>query len=70
MIKGSGLSMEYGTSTKIRFILLIKKRMPKLPIEHGDSGEFARNKINESRNDLLKNVEEMKPHIENGYWWI
>lgn len=44
--------------------------MPKLPIEHGDSGEFARNKINESRNDLLKNVEEMKPHIENGYWWI
>ena len=44
--------------------------MPKLPIEHGDSGELARNKINESRNDLLKNVEGMKPHIENGYWWI
>ena len=44
--------------------------MPKLPIEHGDSGELARNKINESWNDLLKNVEGMKPHIENGYWWI
>lgn len=44
--------------------------MPKLPIEHGDSGELARNKINESRNDLLKNVEGMKPRIENGYWWI
>lgn len=44
--------------------------MPKLPIDHGDSGELARNKINESRNDLLKNVEGMKPHIKNGYWWI
>ena len=44
--------------------------MPRLPIEHGDTGAEAREKINDSRNELLENVQNFRPHIENGVWWI
>lgn len=44
--------------------------MPRLPIEHGDDGKTAREKINDSRNELLENVQNFRPHIENGVWWI
>lgn len=44
--------------------------MPRLPIEHGDTGAEAREKINDSRNELLENVQNFRPHIEEGVWWI
>ena len=44
--------------------------MPRLPIEHGDTGAEAREKINDSRNELLENVQNFRPHIEEGIWWI
>ena len=44
--------------------------MPRLPIEHGDTGAEAREKINDSRNELLENVQNFRPHIEDGVWWI
>lgn len=44
--------------------------MPRLPINQWDSGKTAREKINESWNELLNAVENFRPHIENGVWWI
>ena len=35
--------------------------MPRLPIEHGDTGAEAREKINDSRNELLENVQNFRP---------
>lgn len=40
--------------------------MPKLPIEHGDDGRTAREKINDSWTELLINVQNFRPHIEEG----
>lgn len=40
--------------------------MPKLPIEHGDDGKTAREKINDSWTELLINVQNFRPHIEGG----
>lgn len=44
--------------------------MPRLPINQWDTGKTAREKINESWNELLNAVENFRPHIENGVWWI
>ena len=44
--------------------------MPRLPINQWDTGKTARDKINESWNELLNAVENFRPHIENGVWWI
>lgn len=44
--------------------------MPRLPINQWDTGKTARDKINESWNELLENVQNFRPHIENGVWWI
>lgn len=44
--------------------------MPRLPINQWDTGKTAREKINESWDELLNAVENFRPHIENGVWWI
>lgn len=44
--------------------------MAELPINYGDTGKVARDKINESYNALLEQVEWYEPHIVDWIWWI
>jgi len=49
----------------------------RLPINYLDTGRVARDKINDSFNELNSNFDQLvvtvqwyRPHIENWYWWI
>ena len=42
----------------------------RLPINYLDTGRVARDKINDSFNDVVATVESYRPHIENWVWWI
>lgn len=44
--------------------------MADLPINYGDSWKVARDKINDSFNELAATVEWYKPQIINWVWWI
>ena len=44
--------------------------MADLPINYGDTGRVARDKINDSYNALLEQVEWYEPHIVDWIWWI
>ena len=42
----------------------------KLPINYLDTGKVARDKINNSFNEMVDTVRWYRPHIENGIWYI
>ena len=42
----------------------------RLPINYGDTWKVARDKINDSFNEVVQTVIWYRPHIENWYWWI
>ena len=44
--------------------------MAELPINYGDTGRIARDKINDSFNALVEQVEWYEPHIVDWIWWI
>ena len=44
--------------------------MAELPINYGDTGRIARDKINDSFNALVEQVEWYEPHIVEWIWWI
>lgn len=44
--------------------------MAELPINYGDTGKIARDKINDSFNALVEQVEWYEPHIVEWIWWI
>lgn len=42
----------------------------RLPINYLDTGRVARDKINDSFNEVVERVIWYRPHIENWIWWI
>lgn len=42
----------------------------RLPINYLDTGRVARDKINDSFNEVVQRVIWYRPHIENWIWWI